>query len=333
MEFGLNELQQEIRQTARDVLTRHAPFHVVRAAAETGEGHDASLWAEFVDLGWPGIAVPEEDGGVGLGFVELCLIGEEHGYAVAPTPLIGTTLVAAALVAGGESEHRQALQKICAGEVTGAIGEVEGDRSELVLDAAAGAVTVIVAEDFAYLADGVPTPRETIDPTRRYGQLARVDGVEVCESRPLSDRARVLLAAELVGISQRALDLTLAYVAEREQFGVPIGSFQAVAHSCASMLRHVEIARSAVYAAAWAADAAPETLPEAAALAKTAATDAGREVTGAAIQAHGGIGFTWEADLHWLFKRAQLDGQLFGGSAVQRRFLGEIIAEGTTRAS
>ena len=110
--------------------------------------------------------------------------------------------------------------------------------------------------------------------------------------------------------------MTLAYVKERKQFGVPVGSFQAVSHRCAQMLLHTESARSTAYFAAWAADADPERLPEAAALAAAAAAEGGREVTASAIQAHGGIGFTWEADVHWLYKRAQLDTALLGGRAA-----------------
>ena len=121
--------------------------------------------------------------------------------------------------------------------------------------------------------------------------------------------------------------MTLAYVKDRKQFGVPVGSFQAVAHRCAQMLLDTESARSTAYFAAWAADADPERLPEAAALAGAAAADGGRDVTASAIQAHGGIGFTWEADVHWLYKRAQLDTALLGGAGRHRAALTRIAAE------
>jgi alkylation response protein AidB-like acyl-CoA dehydrogenase len=173
--------------------------------------------------------------------------------------------------------------------------------------------------------DAGAEPHATIDPTRRYARLA---GGAVGE--PLGDGAadivRAAIAAEVVGISQRALDMTLAYVKERKQFGVPVGAFQAVSHRCAQMLLHTESARSVAYFAAWAAGADPERLPEAAALAAAAAADGGREVTASAIQAHGGIGFTWEADVHWLFKRAQLDAALLGGAATHRAALARIGA-------
>jgi alkylation response protein AidB-like acyl-CoA dehydrogenase len=142
------------------------------------------------------------------------------------------------------------------------------------------------------------------------------------------DRAAAAVAAELVGVCQRALDMTVAFVKERKQFGVPVGAFQAVGHRCAEMLLHTESVRSAAYFAAWAADAAPERLAEAAGLARAAAGDAGRAVTGSAIQAHGGIGFTWEADVHWLYKRAQLDAALLGSASSARIALARALAAG-----
>ena len=141
-----------------------------------------------------------------------------------------------------------------------------------------------------------------------------------------ADRVRAAIAAEVVGIAQRALEMTLEYVKERRQFGVPVGSFQAVQNRCAQMLLDTESARSTALFAAWAADAAPERLPEAAALAAAAAADGGRSVTASAIQAHGGIGFTWEADVHWLYKRAQLDAALLGGARRHRATLAGLAA-------
>jgi alkylation response protein AidB-like acyl-CoA dehydrogenase len=135
-----------------------------------------------------------------------------------------------------------------------------------------------------------------------------------------------------VGVCQRALDMTVAYVSERKQFGVPVGSFQAVGHRCAQMLLHTESARSAAYFAAWAGDAAPERLAEACGLACATAAEAGVEVTGSAIQAHGGIGFTWEADVHWLFKRAQMDAALLGNASAHRIVLARGVAAARRRA-
>jgi alkylation response protein AidB-like acyl-CoA dehydrogenase len=148
------------------------------------------------------------------------------------------------------------------------------------------------------------------------------------------DHTRPTIGAQAIGIAQGALDVAVAYVKERKQFGTPVGAYQAVSHRCAQMLLDTEIARAATSEAAWTADADPDRLRECAALAKATASDAGRSVTASAIQAHGGIGFTWEADVHWLFKRAQLDAALLGGAKEQRarlaRFVGERAAVSAT---
>ncbi|MGA7704844.1 MAG: acyl-CoA dehydrogenase family protein, partial [Solirubrobacteraceae bacterium] len=170
---------------------------------------------------------------------------------------------------------------------------------------------------------------DSIDPTRPTARVApAVDVGEALEGDVQAglDRALVAVSAELVGVCERALDMTVAYVKERKQFGVPVGSFQAVSHRCAQMLLDTERARSASYYAAWAADADPDRLPEAAAMAKASASQAGVEVTASAIQAHGGIGFTWEADVHWLYKRALLDASLLGGAKHHRARLASILA-------
>ena len=135
------------------------------------------------------------------------------------------------------------------------------------------------------------------------------------------------VSSELVGVSERALEMTVTYVKDRKQFGVPVGAYQAVSHRCAQMLLDTEKARSTTAFAAWSADANPDGLAEAAAMAKAAASDAGREVTASAIQAHGGIGFTWEADVHWLFKRAQIDAVLLGGAGRHRARVAAILSE------
>lgn len=140
------------------------------------------------------------------------------------------------------------------------------------------------------------------------------------------DHTRPTIGAQALGIAQGALDAAVEYVKDRKQFGVPVGSFQAVSHRCAQMLLHTESARSATLFAAWAADADPARLSEGAALAAAAAAEGGREATASAIQAHGGIGFTWEADVHWLYKRAQIDAALLGGAGAHRGRLAHMAA-------
>jgi alkylation response protein AidB-like acyl-CoA dehydrogenase len=170
---------------------------------------------------------------------------------------------------------------------------------------------------------------DSIDPTRPAGRVSAPDEAGDALSGDVAravDRALVAVSSELVGVCGRALSMTVAYVKDRKQFGVPIGSYQAVSHRCAQMLLDTERARSITAFAAWAADADPTRLGEAAAMAKAAASDAGVEVTTSAIQAHGGIGFTWEADVHWLYKRALLDASLLGGAKRQRARLAPLLA-------
>jgi alkylation response protein AidB-like acyl-CoA dehydrogenase len=317
--FDLTEDQKEIKGVARELLAARSPLAKVRAAAEAGE-YDAGLWRELIGLGWPGIAVAERYGGQGLGAVELAVLLEELGYACAATPFLSTATAAAVIQAAGTPDQQARwLPGLASGELTAGIG-----TRAVAADAAGAAVVVLVDDDDAMLVEA-PSVRafDAIDPTRRY---ASVEG----EGEPLglgaADRARAALAAEVLGVCQRALEMTLDYVKNRKQFGVPVASFQAVSHRCAQMLLDTEGVRSTAYFAAWAADADPGRLPEAAALAAAAAADAGRNVTGSAIQAHGGIGFTWEADVHWLYKRAQLDAALLGGAGRHRAALARHAA-------
>lgn len=319
MNFGFTDEQREIKGTARALLERRGAFARARG------GFDRELWEELCELGWPGIAIGPEHGGGGLGMVELAILVEELGYALAAVPLVPSAAAAAMIERTATDEQRgQWLPGLADGSLRGAVGVAP----EAIVADAPGADVVVLVEDgvASLIAEPAIEVVETIDPTRGYG---RVDGLRSpLPGDPSSglDIASLLFAAELVGLGQRALDTTVSHVKDRRQFGAPIGSFQAVAHRCAEMLLLTEGSRSAVYAAGWAADADPRGLPEAASLAKAAASEAGREVTAAAIQLHGGIGFTWEADLHWLYKRAQLDAILLGSPAAHRARLATIVA-------
>jgi alkylation response protein AidB-like acyl-CoA dehydrogenase len=333
MDFGLTDDQREIQRTARELLSDRARPERVREHAEAGT-QDEALWQELCELGWPGIAIAEEHGGQGLGRIELSILCEELGRSLAPVPLLPSALAATLIEHAGSPEQRERwLAGLATGEITGAIGVAVDGEAELVAGAAQAAVIVLVQDDGT---GRVLTPEQaeispdaSIDPTR---PAARVSASEDA-GEPLPgdvsaglDRALVAVSSELVGVCDRALEMTVAYVKERKQFGVPVGSYQAVSHRCAQMLLDTEKARSLTASAAWSADADPAGLAEAAAMAKAAASDAGREVTAAAIQMHGGIGFTWEADVHWLYKRAQLDAVLLGGAGRSRANLAAILA-------
>jgi alkylation response protein AidB-like acyl-CoA dehydrogenase len=334
MDFGFTEDQRQIQRTARELLAERARPDRVREHAEAGTT-DQALWRELSALGWPGIAVAEDHGGQGLGRIELSILCEELGRCIAPVPFLPSVLAATVIEHAGSPEQRERwLPRLAAGEITGALGVAVDGTAELVLAASEAEVIVLVEEDRTgrVLAreEADVSPVASIDPTRSSARVSNAGyageplGGDVCAG---IDRALVAVSSELVGVCDRALEMTVAYVKERKQFGVPVGAFQAVSHRCAQMLLETEKARSTAAFAAWSADSDPERLPEAAAMAKAAASDAGREVTASAIQAHGGIGFTWEADVHWLFKRAQLDAALLGGPKHHRAQLAAILAD------
>jgi alkylation response protein AidB-like acyl-CoA dehydrogenase len=329
MEFDFNDEQREIKSTAREFLAARFKPEKVRELAESDSPYDDAIWKEMCELGWPGIAVAEEHGGQGLGAVELVIVLEESGYALAPSPLISNAFAGALIQAGGSDEQRSRwLPGIASGEARGAAA-FTADTEPVV--GAAGGASVLVLND----GDGgrIVEPEaaslerlDLIDTTRAYFRVS-ADGGDSLPGRidGAVETGSVALAAELVGVAQRALEMATDYAKEREQFGRPIGAYQAVSHRLAEMLWEVEEARSLVYYAAWCADAQPESLPLAASMAKARASDAANSVTHNAIQTFGGIGFTWEHDVHFFLKRARVASQLLGTAGQHRERVAELI--------
>jgi alkylation response protein AidB-like acyl-CoA dehydrogenase len=332
MDFGLSDDQRDIQRTASDLLGERATPARVREHAEA-RTLDTALWKELSELGWPGIAVSEQYGGQGLGQIELSILCEELGRALAPVPFLASAMAATVIEHGGSPELCEKwLPGLASGETVGALGAAVDGTAELVIGAPDAQMIVLVENDGSarVLAaeDAELTPIESIDPTRSAASVSTSDaGDELPDGCAGLGRALICVSSELVGVCERALAMTVEYVKDRKQFGVPVASYQAVSHRCAQMLLDTEKARSTAAFAAWTADADPERLAETAAMAKAAASDAGREVTAAAIQMHGGIGFTWEADVHWLFKRAQLDAALLGGAKRHRAQIAAILAD------
>jgi alkylation response protein AidB-like acyl-CoA dehydrogenase len=327
--FDFTDDQQAIKRTAHDLLAERFKPDVMRELAEA-ERYDDAHWSELSELGWAGIFIGEEHGGQGLGAVELAILTEELGYALAPVPFISNA--AAGLVlqhAGTDSQRERWLPGIASGAARGTAGLARAGEAALVPDADSAEVIVLVEGDSGSVhaaSECEIEPLATIDQTRRYARVRATGPGEPLggSAAPALDRIAVALAAEITGVSQRAMEMSIEYARDREQFGRPIGAYQAVAHRCADMLRDVESSRSTAYWAAWAADAEPQTLPLAAAMAKAYASDAGWNVTSSALQVHGGIGFTWEHDLHFLLKRAKVDGVLFGSAAEHRERVAEL---------
>jgi alkylation response protein AidB-like acyl-CoA dehydrogenase len=364
MYFDLTDEQQAIKSTAHDFLASRFKSARLREIAASDDGVDEAGWKEMAELGWAGLALPEEWGGQGLGIVELAVLFEEMGYALAPSPLFSNTIAGLALsLCGSDDQRERYLRPLAAGELRGTPAlwdagspghpggfrlpaEEDGDvvvlsgEKVLVMDAAgADFFLVATADGRRHLvesdADGVTvTPETGIDPTRRFYSV-RLEGVRVdladtlpgaaADYYPVLHRLCVALAAESTGIAQRTLEMAVEYAKDRQQFGRPIGAYQAVSHRCAQMLLETENARSAVYGAAWAADAEPETLHLAASMAKAYAGDAGWRVPDASIQVHGGIGFTWEHDLHFFLKRGRSNAAIFGDSKWHREQVADVV--------
>jgi alkylation response protein AidB-like acyl-CoA dehydrogenase len=362
--FDLTDEQQAIKQTARDFLAARYKSERIRELAETERGFEDSDWREMAELGWAGLALPEEWGGQGLGAVDLAVLFEEIGYALAPSPLLSSTIAGLALATNGSDEQKERwLRPLAQGESRGtmalfdagssaAIGEFEmearDDADGVVLDGEKVLVIDADAADFLLVAtadgrrhvverdaDGVTIASEaSIDITRKLYSV-RFEGVRVpaeatlpgeqADYLPVLWRVCVAVSAELTGIAQRTLEMAVSYAKERQQFGRPIGSYQAVSHTCAEMLLRTENSRSATLYAAWTADAEPESLPLAASMAKAYASDAGWRVAGDSIQVHGGIGFTWEHDLHLFLKRAKADAAMFGDARWHRERVAEAV--------
>jgi len=330
MNFDFTEDQHEIKRTARELLAKRSGVEQVREAAE-GDAYDESLFTELRELGWTGIAIDEQYGGAGLGVVELMILCEELGYALAASPFLANALGGLMIEHAGSDEQRAKwLPGIASGEATATVAFVSGGTAEVVPDADGAAVIVLIDGEEATLiarGDAQVEPLTTIDPTRRYARVSASGG----EALPgdvagALARAEVALSAEMVGIAQRTQEMAIEYAKERKQFETPIGAFQAVSHRCAQMLFDTEGARSATYFGGWAADADESQLALAASIAKAAASEAALSVTASSIQVHGGIGFTWEADVHWFFKRAQLDASMLGGTGKQRARVTQLTA-------
>jgi alkylation response protein AidB-like acyl-CoA dehydrogenase len=332
VDFGFNDEQQAIKETAREMLAKRSPLEKVRAAAEA-RAYDDALWAEIRGLGWPGIAIPEEHGGQGLGTVELAILCEELGYACAPTPFLSNGSAGLLIDHAGSDEQRQRwLPGIASGEERGAAA-FEPGGNDFVPDAVGAAVLVLTDGDRATLVeagDAEIEPVELVDATRHYARVALDSGGDPLpgDAAAAADRSLVALAAELTGIAQRAMEMAIDYAKERQQFDRPIGAYQAVSHRCAGMLYEVEEARSLTYYAAWCADDEPESLPLAASMAKARASDAAWRVTNDALQVLGGIGFTWEHDLHFLLKRAKVGAELYGDPRQHRERVATLAGLG-----
>ncbi len=364
MEFGLSESQQLLKDNARKFFAGECPMEEVRRLMETETAYDRGLWAKMVEQGYTGVLFSEEWGGVGLGEVELILLMEEAGRALVPGPLFSTVALAGVMidrVAGLEGKKRY-LAPICSGEArsTAAIlethanwdltdfemvsshGRLTGEKL-FVPDAKVADFLLVVTRDGVFVADpkapGITMePMAVMDQTRKMYSV-RFSNTPVERLGSLTgvaqalDVARAALVAEMVGGMQRTLDITVEYAKMRKQFGKSIGTYQAVQHQCADMYLETESARSAVYYAAWALEQHTPDAAVAVSIAKMYASDAARMVGNRGIQVHGGMGFTWENDLHLYYKRAKASETALGDSTYHRERIARLVIDRSAASS
>jgi alkylation response protein AidB-like acyl-CoA dehydrogenase len=349
VDFGLSEEQDLLQATVRQFLERECPPTRLREIFESETGEAPNLWKGLVELGLTGLAVPEAQGGAELGLLELALVCEELGYGAAPGPFLGHSLATLAIAAGGSPAQRERwLPRLAGGESVGTVAFAEEgsrwdptDWSLPAGDALRGTKTYVPGAAEADLfvvglaggnlavvervSPGVEVrPIEAVDRTRRVGEVD-FDGApaELLEAGAaaapgLRDAALVLLAADAFGGASRCLEMAVDYAKTREQFGVTIGHFQALKHQLADLALEIEPSRALWWYAAHAQDAALDGAERAAAVAKAHLTDGFMQVARDTVEAHGGIGFTWECDVQIWFKRAMFDRAFLGSPAVHR---------------
>ncbi len=349
MNFDLSDEQKLLQETIHQFLENECPPTKLREIFEGDTGHDPALWKGLVEMGVAGLHVPEEYGGAGLELIDLALAAESLGHGGAPGPFFGHALGALALVLGGSDAQKQTwLPRIATGDAlcTVALGEpggrwqpdewelaggatLSGEKTnapyasiaDLLVVGVAGGGLVLVEKTAAGLSF---SPVEGVDRARRLDAVSFEN--TPCEALPggaeaaprLRDAALVLLAADAFGSGSRLVEMSVEYAKTREQFGVTIGHFQALKHQLATMAVEIEPSRALFWYAAHAFDHIPEEAPRAAALAKSHITDRAMQIARDAVEAHGGIGFTWECDVQLWFKRCMFDRAFLGTPAVHR---------------
>lgn len=358
MQFGLSESQEILRDSARKFFAGECPIGEVRRLMETETAYDAGLWGKLAQQGYTGIIFPEQYGGAAAGIVELILLMEEAGRALLPGPFFATVALAGTVLdaCGGEEQKKKHLAPICHGEARATLAVLESsaswDPANVQLGSTNGKLTgeklfvpdaevadfiVVVAKNGVFVVNAKAAgmriePMSGMDLTRKlYAvKFQNTPAERLSNEAGLAkalDLATAALVAEMVGGMQRTLDLTVEYAKTRKQFGKPIGMFQAVQHQCADMYLEAESSRSAAYYAAWALQ---ENAPDAVAavsIAKMCASDASRTVGNRGIQVHGGMGFTWENDLHLYYRRAKASETMLGDATFHRERIARLAID------
>jgi alkylation response protein AidB-like acyl-CoA dehydrogenase len=360
VDFTFSEDQDELRRTVRSFMERQSPSSYVRAMIDDDRGFTDDIWDQLVELGWPALLVPEADGGLGLGLVDLVVVMEEMGRVPFPGPYFSSSVFATlaakhlglhdqlASLASGATRGTVALEEVGAGDPvtrvrTRAIRKAGRWRltgtKPVVLDGHTADWALVVARTEQGIGSFlVEAPAGELVPawdvTRKVARLA----FDAREAQPVGppgdqtsvwqrivDDTNVALCAELVGAMETANTLAVEYAKVRVQFDRPIATFQVIKHKAADMLHRLELSRVGTHYAAWASDAEEPVRAEAAAMAKAYAAEAANEVTAECIQIHGGVGFTWDCDAHLFYRKAKQADLLFGYQGWQRERIADLV--------
>ncbi len=350
----LSEEQVMLRDMAQTWVRNESPVAKWRAVRDAGEaaGYDASVYAEMAAMGWTGIIIPEAHGGSDFGWMSLGLVVEETGRTLTASPLVAGAIAASAILLGGSDAQKAAyLPRIADGSLVATLAVDEGPRHDpqrietrvtdgklsgtkaFVAEGDSAGLFVVAAEDGLYLVEGgnagVTRARRHMVDFRSHAEVRfdgadadrLADGGDALLDRVL-DRARILTAAEMFGMTLQAFDTTLEYLKQRVQFGQVLATFQALQHRMAGLFGEIELTRSAIEAAFVQLEAAERMgggdVGQAAALAKTRANDTLHAMSREAIQLHGGIGMTDEYDVGFYIKRARPLEQAWGSSSYLR---------------
>jgi len=347
MNFDFSDDQKMLRDQARKFLSEKCTPKAVRKVYENGAGFDRALWKHVGEMGWLGTAIPENYGGLGLGYLELCVIAEELGRALAPVPFSSTVYLfaEAILLAGNEEQKARYLPKVASGEVIGTFARAEGPgaitpksirttfkggklsgKKIAVVDGMDADFAIVLARSsdepgerglaLVDLKSAGTTRRveDSIDPSRSHAEItfdsANAEALGKAaegwtHTSAVLNRAAIMTAFEQVGGADTCLAMSKDYAMQRYAFGRVIASYQAIKHKLADMYVNTELARSNAYYGAWALSTNARELPLAAAAARVSATQAFDYAAKENIQTRGGIGFTWEADCQFYYKRAR----------------------------
>jgi len=363
LDFTFSDDQDALRETVRAFLAREAPGAYVREMADDERGFTDPVWDKLAELEWPGLLVPEANGGLGLGLVDMAVVMEEMGRLPFPGPFFSSAVFAT--LAARRLDDADLLAQLASGAIRGtvALEELGHDdpvdrvhtrarrkgadwvltgQKPLVLDGHTADWVIVVART----EDGVGSflleaPRgetaPTMDPTRKAARLVLAErravplgprGDQTALWRRVVDDASVMLAAELIGACDAALQLATDYAKVRVQFDRPIATFQAIRHKAVDMLHKLELARVGTHYAAWASDVDDPSRERAAAMAKGFVAEAAVFISGEDIQIHGGVGFTWDCDAHLYYKRAKMNDAMLGYQGWQRRRLADLVLDG-----